>query len=149
MRFHDVSKRATSIACIWQLTGHADAAVLREVNMVLLRKDFHLCVEPLLIRDCARDMLRSIYSLLKDSVGDGMQIPANPALQGGRSTCGGVRPVKENMPIWLTTWSQPPGAPAALRLSSSFWRMLMMRSAMPFSSTCAVAVDGAQEATTA
>jgi len=47
-----------------------------------------------------------------------------------------VRPVYENMPIWLMMWSQVPGAPTSFKAECSFSRIVMILSAMPFSSTC-------------
>lgn len=57
-------------------------------------------------------------------------------LQRNRSplTCSGFRPVKQNMPIWSTMCCQLWEEPSFLRLETSWVRMLMMRSAMPFTS---------------
>eukprot|EP00976_Prorocentrum_cordatum_P064585 1177551-Prorocentrum_minimum.AAC.2 len=49
-------------------------------------------------------------------------------------TCTGARPVKVNIPICVTMWSQLPGVPS-LRISAcSADRIRMMRSAIPFTS---------------
>lgn len=47
-----------------------------------------------------------------------------------------MTPRKLNMPIWWTTWSQVPGTPTSFSACSSCARMLLMRPAMPFSSSC-------------
>mmetsp|Transcript_68 Transcript_68/g.228 ORF Transcript_68/g.228 Transcript_68/m.228 type:complete len:219 (-) Transcript_68:574-1230(-) len=47
-----------------------------------------------------------------------------------RPTCSGVMPEKQNMPIWLVTWSQLRTEPSLARLALSESRMVMMRSAM-------------------
>lgn len=49
-----------------------------------------------------------------------------------------VRPVYENMPIWLMMWSQVPGAPTSFRAACNFSLIVMILSAMPFNSTYSV-----------
>ena len=51
-----------------------------------------------------------------------------------------VRPVYENMPIWLMMWSQVPGAPTSLRAACNFSLMVMILSAMPFNSTYGIII---------
>ena len=46
-----------------------------------------------------------------------------------RPTCSGVMPEKQNIPIWLVTWSQFMTEPSLARLSLSMVLMVMMRSA--------------------
>lgn len=54
---------------------------------------------------------------------------------GTAFTCSGFSPVKQNMPIWSVMCCQLWEDPSFLRLDTSCVRMLMIRSAMPFTST--------------
>ena len=92
---------------LWGNAGHRNSAILGQINAKFLGEAIHL-----------KYLIIKLWNNLELYF----------------FTCSGPIPVKQNIPIWLTMWSQFRFEPFLTNNSFSWVRIVIIRSAIPFTS---------------